>query len=93
MIYILWLIYPILVFVAAAKKQSINTNLYSPYLEKMNNGLNGFGMSSFMKKDQYPTQPAFTANQVADVFQNVSWSKDSEYFSTESPVQYRTIAF
>ena len=49
----------------------MNTNLYSPYLEKMNAGLNGFGMSSFMKRDQYPTQPAFTANPVADVFQKV----------------------
>ena len=53
------------------KRFSMNTNLYSPYLAKMNAGLNGFGMSSFMKRDQYPTQPAFTANPVADVFQKV----------------------
>ena len=52
----------------------MNTNLYSPYLVKMNTGLNGFGMSSFMKRDQYPTQPAFTANPVADVFQKVKKS-------------------
>lgn len=50
----------------------MNTNLYSPYLRKMDSGLDGYGMSSFIKRDQYPTQPAFSANQVADVFQNVS---------------------
>ena len=38
----------------------------------MDSGLNGYGMSSFIKRDQYPTQPGFSANQVADVFQNVS---------------------
>ena len=52
-------------------KFAMNTNLYSPYLRKMDSGLNGYGMSSFIKRDQYPTQPAFSANQVADVFQNV----------------------
>ena len=47
----------------------------------MDSGLNGYGMSSFIKKDQYPTQPAFTANQVADVFQNVSPTNEMDGFS------------
>ena len=62
-------------------KFDINTNLYSPYIRKMDSGFNGYGMSSFIKRDQYPTQPAFSANQVADVFQNVSRTKEFDGFS------------
>ena len=53
----------------------------------MDSGLNGYGMSSFIKRDQYPTQSAFTANQVADVFQNVSPTKGLDGFSLWNPLK------